>query len=175
MQICTVWQLNKIVFCSAHNVKPSQRLYCDAACRMSDGKKKLSACLSFQPLHYRHHEPGHVIGPQPAASPQLPVNGGHVFKKCRRGACKNPAGAFPALRDTERVRLSSDQVGAVRQPRGAGERLPRPPPEEEADRDGDRQPDAQHGAGEDRRLDAAGLAPPQPLPGGAQLLRRHHR
>lgn len=71
--------------------------------------------------------------------------------------------------------MFSDQVGAVCQPRGAGEGLPRSLPEEEADRDGDRQPNAQHGAGEDHRLDTASLAPPQPLPGDTQLLRRHHR
>lgn len=71
--------------------------------------------------------------------------------------------------------MFSDQVGAVCQPHGAGERLPWSLPEEEADRSGDRQPNAQRGAGEDNRLDPAGLAPPQPLPGDAQLLRRHHR
>lgn len=29
---------------------------------------------SLQPLHYRHHEPSHIICPQPAASPQLQVH-----------------------------------------------------------------------------------------------------
>lgn len=34
----------------------------------------MSVLLSCQPLHYWHHEPSHIICPQPAASPQLQVN-----------------------------------------------------------------------------------------------------
>lgn len=68
----------------------------------------------------------------------------------------------------------SDQVGAVCQPHGASERFPWPLPEKEADWDGDQQPNAQHGAGEDYRLGTAGLAPPQPLPGNTQFLWCHH-
>lgn len=30
--------------------------------------------ICLQPLHYRDHEPSHIICPQPAASPQLQVN-----------------------------------------------------------------------------------------------------
>lgn len=71
--------------------------------------------------------------------------------------------------------MFSDQVGAVCQPHGAGERLPWSLPEAEADRDGDWQPNPQHGAGEDHWMDPAGVVPPQPLPGDTQLLWRHHR
>lgn len=61
-------------------------------------------------------------------------------------------------------------MGAVCQSLGAGEGLPGSLPEEEADRDGDRQPQAYPGAGKDHRLDPSRLAPPQPLPRGTQLL-----
>lgn len=135
----------------------------------------IGAFLSSQPLHHRHHEPSHVIGPQPAASPQLPVNGCWHPARAVSGALKGRLGFHVSDAQSRHTCPPSDQVGAVRQPRGAGERLPGPLPEEEADRDGDRQPDAQRGAGEDHRLDPAGLAPPQPLPGDAQLLGRHHR
>ena len=45
----------------------------------------------------------------------------------------------------------------------------------EAHGDRDQWADAERGAGENHRLDSQGLASPQPLPGGAQLLGRHHR
>ena len=34
----------------------------------------ISVVLSSQSVHHRHHEPGHILRPQPAASPQLQVN-----------------------------------------------------------------------------------------------------
>lgn len=73
------------------------------------------------------------------------------------------------------IDLLSEQVGAVRQPRGAGERVPGSLPEEETNRDGDWEQVAQRGAGEDHRLDSARVATPQPLPGDSQLLGCHHR
>lgn len=66
------------------------------------------------------------------------------------------------------------QVGALCQPHGACEGFPWPVPEEEAYGDRDQWVGAEHGAGKDHRLDSQGLASPQPLPGGSQLLRRHH-
>ncbi|XP_059927971.1 uncharacterized protein LOC132472383 [Gadus macrocephalus] len=116
----------------------SSWITCTTSAPWGDLQRPLQQQVPVLPVHHRHHEPGHVLRPQPPAAPQL-------------------------------------QVGAVCQPPGAGERLPGPLPAQEADRDGDRQPLAQPGAGEGRRLDAARVAPPQPLPGGAQLLRRHHR
>lgn len=61
------------------------------------------------------------------------------------------------------------------QPHGAREGFPGPVPEAEAHGDGDRWAGTERGAGESHRLDSQGLASPQPLPGGSQLLGRHHR
>ena len=103
-------------------------------------------CLSSQPLYYRHHEPSNIICPQPATSPQLQVH-----------CCWYHSWLLDKLRDFQVLFffplegclskpwctcLFSDQMGAVCQPHGASERLPRSLSEEEADRDGNRQPNA---------------------------------
>lgn len=67
------------------------------------------------------------------------------------------------------------QVGALCQPHGARERFPWPVLEAETHGNGDQWAGAECGAGKNHRLDSQGLASPQPLPGGSQLLGRHHR